>query len=483
MQYRCFCKAAVSLREIFSLVILVLIQAGLIIWYIGKFDELPAWSKETIKAGYFPSERVLSKLSPYGPGFERELLDLFHQEQGLKAELVELKDYEQALDDLKQGRLQLLLIGPPHKPPEDKGLVKGHPYLESSLLVVHNHLRYPLNTLSDLCSSDLAVIDGTVFSIKLETLSKELQCAIKPAKKTDNGWSFFETLSERSFRFGMVDELTYRIWKGFYPQVHKTHLFQPAFEHVWLWSRNYQDIHEQLAAFWKLLKKSGELEELYEKYFGFFPENQDPYQLRHFQRVLQDEVPEYAQTILDASRKYSIDPLFLVALIYQESHFDSHAVSRTGVQGLLQITSQTAEFLGMENRLDPHESILGGARYLSMLAHGMEDIGIESWDKWFLALAAYNQGLGHVYDARALAQRKEKNPDAWSVLKQIYPLLSNEKYYQDMPRGYARGFEAVRFVENVRYYYYLAYGMISLSRPETEHLGGFLDFVPPDWPE
>ena len=471
-------------NALLGLLFLLLIQAALVFWHVQQeVHEIDYWKAKTLRVGYLPSEKVHAELSPYGPGFEKELVELFCQKHGLTPQWIKMQNFGQGIEGLDKGLLHLFLAGPGLEGLEKAGIVKGPYYLKSRMIVVHNQGRYPLNSLHDLCSTDLVIPDRPPYRQKLDSLENLLECMLEPVKTTEPGQPFFRTLSDRRFRFGLMDELSFKLWKGLYPEVRKTYAFEGNRQHRWLWSGRQQDLHENLEVFWEQVIQSGKLAELSEKYYGFFPANQDPYQLRHFVRVLHEDVPRYTSTILDAAEKYRLDPLLLVALIYQESHFDPQASSRTGVRGLLQLTMQTAAFLGVENRLDPHESILGGAKYLSILLESVEEMGIESWDRWFFALAAYNQGLGHVYDARTLAERQGLNPDSWSGLKQAYPLLSYRKYYEDLPRGYARGFEAVQFVENVRFYYYLLYGLLSLARPEVEHLGSFLDFVPPDWPE
>jgi membrane-bound lytic murein transglycosylase F len=74
-------------------------------------------------------------------------------------------------------------------------------------------------------------------------------------------------------------------------------------------------------------------------------------------------------------------------------------------------------------------------------------------DKTWLALAAYNQGLGHLEDARRIAKARSMNPDSWADVKQTLPLLSRGGYKGVMRYGYARGGEAVIFVESIRNYY------------------------------
>ena len=474
----------ISSKEAAAIIFLLLVQAVLVFWYeYAHRMELRQWTEETIRIGFKPSQRVDADLSPYGPGLDRELVNLFSSRNGLTPVWVEVQDFRQGMEKLINHDLQLVLPVPGMQVPDQKILKRGPVYLEGRFLVLHNNLRFPLESMEDMCTTDVIIPGRSVYDRILQDMRNSLQCDLVPSARPGSGKDFFEHLADRRFRFGIKDEKNYMLWKGFYPEVRKSEVLEEKYSLSWLWSSYYINLDGQLNRFWQDIKNSGQLDEMLDRYFGFYPESQDPYELRHLQQALQDDLPEYADTIQEASRRYNLDPLFLVAVIYQDSRFDPEATSRTGVRGLMQLTSHTAEFLGIEDRLDPHQSIIGGARYLQMLKERMERLGIESWDKWFMALAAYNQGLGHVYDARSLAERLGHNPDSWSGLKKTYPLLSYQEYYETLPRGYTRGYEAVNFVESVRHYYSLLYGQALLSRFEAEHLGGFLDLVPPDWPK
>ncbi|MGS0729969.1 transglycosylase SLT domain-containing protein, partial [Shewanella sp. 0m-11] len=106
----------------------------------------------------------------------------------------------------------------------------------------------------------------------------------------------------------------------------------------------------------------------------------------------------------------------------------------------------------IKNRLDPYQSIKGGAKYLTSMLERLPDSIPESQRMWF-ALASYNIGLGHVEDARKLAQAQGLNPSAWSDVKTILPLLQKRQYYKQTRYGYARGNEAVHYVDSIRRYY------------------------------
>jgi membrane-bound lytic murein transglycosylase F len=70
-----------------------------------------------------------------------------------------------------------------------------------------------------------------------------------------------------------------------------------------------------------------------------------------------------------------------------------------------------------------------------------------------MALAAYNVGLGHLEDARKITEKQGYNPDLWVDVKKHLPLLRQKKYYKSTRYGYARGDEAVNYVDNISRYY------------------------------
>jgi membrane-bound lytic murein transglycosylase F len=127
-------------------------------------------------------------------------------------------------------------------------------------------------------------------------------------------------------------------------------------------------------------------------------------------------------------------------------------VSPTGVLGIMQITAATAAFLKIPDRTDPAQSIWGGARYIAQLAAQLP-AEITDPDRTWMALAAYNMGLGHLYDARKLTDEQGGDPNRWLDVRNSLPLLTQSKWHTKTKHGYARGHQAVIYVGNVRTYY------------------------------
>jgi membrane-bound lytic murein transglycosylase F len=163
-------------------------------------------------------------------------------------------------------------------------------------------------------------------------------------------------------------------------------------------------------------------------------------------------LPKFRRHFHRAQELTELDWRLIAAIGYQESHWDPLATSPTGVRGLMMLTGETADRLGVTDRLDPKQSILAGARYVNYLKDTVPD-RIPEPDRTWIALAAYNIGYGHLEDARILAKKKKLNPDSWTDLKATLPLLAKSEYHEEVKHGYARGGETVIFVENVRTYY------------------------------
>ncbi len=213
--------------------------------------------------------------------------------------------------------------------------------------------------------------------------------------------------------------------------------------------------------FIKQIKKDGTFQKIYNKYYANI-DSFDYVDLIKFHRAITTKLPVYNHIIKRAAAKYHFDWRLIAAIIYQESHFDPMATSYTGAQGIMQLTEITAAEMGIRDRLDPEQSIMGGVKYLKWLYDTFKDI--KDPDRTFITLAAYNVGRGHILDARNLAKANGLDPNSWADLKQVLPLLSYPKYYKNTAYGYCRGSEPVKYVENIRVYHDI------LKRKAIEHI-------------
>ena len=136
-----------------------------------------------------------------------------------------------------------------------------------------------------------------------------------------------------------------------------------------------------------------------------------------------DRSPErysrYDAYIHEASRLYQIPESFIRAVMRVESDFDPNVVSRVGAMGLMQLMPGTAASMGVRNAFDPRENILGGTRYLRILANGFDGDLV-------LTIAAYNAGGGAVQRYGGVPPYEETRRYVQKVLRNYYAFRATD---------------------------------------------------------
>jgi membrane-bound lytic murein transglycosylase F len=190
---------------------------------------------------------------------------------------------------------------------------------------------------------------------------------------------------------------------------------------------------------------------LFDRHFGHLDVH-DLVDIISFSRLVEDRLDQFRPLFEEVALAYGLDWRFLAAVSYQESLWDPTAVSATGVRGLMMLTNATAQSLGVADRTDPRESMDGGARYVLQMLDRLPD-EITEPDRTWMALASYNVGLGHLLDARTLAEAAGDDPNLWLDVMAWLPKLAHREWHQQTRYGYARGWEPVSYVQNIRSYY------------------------------
>lgn len=218
--------------------------------------------------------------------------------------------------------------------------------------------------------------------------------------------------------------------------------------HWYLPNSSYNDLQAALLDFMNSAIENGLIARIEEKYFNHFRKF-DYVDMRSYTQAIEKVLPKYAPLF----EKYQgdLDWRLLAAVAYQESHWDENATSPTGVRGIMMLTKATAERMKIQDRMDAEQSIKAGSEYLHWLIAQVPD-SIPQEDRIWFALAGYNMGLGHILDARRLTKNLGGNPDNWLDVKKNLPLLAEKRHYSSLKYGYARGYEAFQYVENIRRY-------------------------------
>ncbi|MBO1517536.1 transglycosylase SLT domain-containing protein [Psychrobacter celer] len=167
----------------------------------------------------------------------------------------------------------------------------------------------------------------------------------------------------------------------------------------------------------------------------------DAYSQDHFKKTLTERLPDYQSSFEEQARNYNHDWELLVAMGYQESHLDANAVSPTGVRGLMMLTNNTAKAMGVSDRVDPYQSIGGGARYLEQMKDEFADV--PKSDRIWFALAGYNMGPNAVKSIQRKLRTQGIDDKSWA---NVYAYLAEHR------ASNSRYGQAMHYVSNIRSY-------------------------------
>ena len=383
-------------------------------------------------------------------GLDYELAQQFADYLGVKLKITVRQNISQLFDDLDHGDADLLAAGLVYNTERVQNYQAGPTYYSVSQQLVYRVGSNRPRSLSNVTAEQLTVAPGQVVINDLQTL--------KEKKYPDLAWTVDDKRGSVDLMQAVIDgKLNYTIADsvaiGLFQRVHPelAVALDVTDEQPVTWF-SLKDSDNTLSAamldFFNNMNEDGTLARLEEKYLGH-GDDFDYVDTRSFLRAVDNVLPDL-QPLFE---KYAsaIDWKLLAAISYQESHWDPLATSPTGVRGLMMLTKNTAQSLGLSDRTDAEQSISGGMRYLQDMMDKVPDSVPQEEKIWF-ALAAYNMGYAHMLDARALTAKQKGNPDSWADVKQRLPLLSQKPWYSKLTYGYARGHEAYTYVENIRKY-------------------------------
>ncbi|TNE91016.1 MAG: membrane-bound lytic murein transglycosylase MltF [Gammaproteobacteria bacterium] len=327
----------------------------------------------------------------------------------------------------------------------------SYPYYEVSQKVIYRNGNKRPSKVEDLVDGELLVIPKSSHSERLQELKKDYP---ELHWQEMDGLEMLDLMSmvdSGETDYAVVDSNSYQVDRGIYPQARAAFNLSEPQPIAWAFPKHGdQTLIDAANAFLKEFEASGELAKLKAKVLSQTNQfTQGGSQL--FISRVKTRLPKYREMFQEIATRYGLDWQLLAAIAYQESHWNHKATSPTGVRGLMMLTLPTAKEMGINNRLDPMQSIDGGTRYF-LETRSRIPSDITEPDRTWLALAAYNVGMGHLEDARVLTDRAGKNPDLWEDVREFLPLLQQKKYYSTVKHGYARGHEPVAYVKNIRHY-------------------------------
>ncbi|MCW8196201.1 membrane-bound lytic murein transglycosylase MltF [Proteobacteria bacterium 005FR1] len=390
---------------------------------------------------------------PHGlTGFEYTLAKAFADELGVELVIREESNLGLLIDSVGRPMADIGASGLTVTERRKAKVRFGQPYLEvTQQLIYHRDGERPAE-VADLIGKEILVIANSSHSERLRELRRDYP-ELRWSERHDLEMiDLVQMVHTGQVQYAIVDSNAFAINRNVYPNAQSAFDISEPQQLAWAFPRQADSsLYDAAQEFFARIAESGRLAEVTEYFYGHMDKVNKGGALLFADRV-KTRLPNWEGYLQAAGEEYGIDWRLLAAMSYQESHWDPKARSHTGVRGLMMLTLVTAKELGISNRIDPEQSIHGGARYFKQIYQRIPE-RIQGPDRTWFALAAYNVGMGHLEDARVLTESHGADPDKWADVKQYLPLLAKRKYYQHTKFGYARGWEPVAYVQHIRQFY------------------------------
>ena len=384
---------------------------------------------------------------PEGP--EYELARRFADELGVKLKITPVRSYAEIYAALTSGRAHLAAAGlkVPAKPVA--GVVFGPVYQR-----VREHLIYRRGaprpgSLAEIGNADLEIVAGSSHAKALRAARDSIPDLAWIENASTDSQVLLDGVADGAIDYTIADSTEFALAHDGHPELRIAFDFPGGQSLAWAVSTHDADFLRDIAWYFARMNTDGELAAIVNRYYGRSDDVE--FAAGGFMRHIQNRLPLYKKWFEEAAEQSSQDWRLLAAIGYQESKWNPGASSGAGARGLMQLTEKTATEAQVTNPADPRQSIFAGARYFSQV-YSKIPAHVPEPDRTWFALAAYNIGYGHLEDARVLAQKAGRDPDSWDDVREFLPLLEQEYWYTQTLNGYARGWEPVRYVENVRDY-------------------------------
>jgi membrane-bound lytic murein transglycosylase F len=457
------------MRTVYSILILlpVVCDPGVVaqrpVPPMAKSGELIVLTRNSATTRYIDSQGRYA-------GLEYDLVEMFARELGVRVRYLDRQPFYQVLPGLEENHAHLAAAGVSITSARLGEFLFGPAYQLVQPMLAYNTDNPAPRDLRDAVGKRLEVVKGSSAVERLQQLQKRYPKLTWTEVAENDSEGLLSRLSDGKIDYVITDSTVLDVGRNFYPNVARAFPVGDKEPLAWVFPRNVDPVlYQRAQEFFLRISYDGTLKRLLDRYYGHV-NRLDRLDIANFFELRQSLLPHFRTAFREAQDITTIDWRLLAALGFQESHWDPLAISPTGVRGLMMLTSDTADRMNLTDRLDPRQSILAGATYLQEMKEALPP-RIAEPDRTWLALAAYNIGLGHLEDARVLTQRRGGNPDLWVDVKKVLPLLSRYEYYSTLKRGFCRGGEALVLTENIRSYFDI------LARFEEPHAPSFYTLI------
>ncbi|MCA9555237.1 MAG: transporter substrate-binding domain-containing protein [Myxococcales bacterium] len=409
-------------------------------------------------------------------GFQFELVQAFAKELGVRLAIVVPPSRDELIQSLLAGEGDLIAAGMSIAPDRaEKVRFTSTVFTAGRVFVTHRHTIKLVESVADLAQFDIHVSYRSTTYAGVKAAERE---AGVPFRILDTGGDvemeeILDRISAGVYESTVVDESLVALAQAAGADVEARLPLGAPKEKGWAVHPAAPNLADAADEFVRRHRRSGLIRMMYARYMK--PDSKFAARARdlEYRADANGKISPYDDLFKEASKETGIDWRLLAAVAYSESRFNPKAASRWGAVGLMQLLPSTAKRVGISKRLqDPRRNILAGARYLRRLCQVFEEDGVAKRQQMRFALAAYNAGLGHIMDARHLAELTGKDRNRWfHNVAEALKLKQDRKWHEKTRYGYARAEETVTYVSKIQSRYDVYVRHVPLDAGDEPELG------------
>ncbi len=423
------------IRHIEMLLISALIVVAAVQYYVRpqsqSYDQVLETGKLRVLITDEPDSQYVFDQKHYG--FEYEILNSFAASIGVELEL-EIVPYGQLFTRLSSGDADIAVGGILDSNFVRRVSTPTVEWYQAQTTVVYRRGTQRPKEIDDL-GSEPVLASARYYEIdELEALN------LRDDHRSE--YDLLNAVAMGAERFALSTNYRARNARHYLPELNRSFILPDTLGVVWaLPKRHDVKLLNAINNFLNEIMLEDIPQILAENYFKL-PKRLHTYDALAIHKDIQSVLPSFEYAFRKAAREGGVDWQLLAAIAYQESHWSNDAQSPTGVRGIMQLTNDTADFLGVDDRLDMSKSIDAAGRYLLFLKSRIPE-PVEEPDRTWFAVGAYNMGLQHIKFAYKKAQREGlQDPQKWDTVSQLLPQLYGKPS--------SNGKQAQTYVERVR---------------------------------
>ncbi|MFO0728230.1 MAG: transporter substrate-binding domain-containing protein [Myxococcota bacterium] len=386
-------------------------------------------------------------------GFEHDLALLFAKALGVRLQVIVAPSREALLAGLAAGKGDLVAAGLTPTEGRRQSYAFSQPYLETEQVLVVPKSDQKTQSLADLKGRTIWVRRSSSYYEALAPKAAELGFRLGEVPEEQEAEEILRRVANGEVEATVIDrhlaEIERAISGGSSPALRVVTAVGPKEGVSWALRKDQPELLAAVDAFLKKGKNGLEFNLLRQRYFesraGMRASASDG------RADVSGKLGPFDALAKKFARQYELDWRLLTAQMYQESRFDPAAKSWVGAEGLMQVMPATAKDLGFRSVREPEPGIHAGAKLMAQYAGMFVEPEVKEKDRLRFALAAYNAGPGHVFDARRLAKELGLDANRWFENVEVaMSKLAEPKYASRARYGYCRASEPIQYVSQIQ---------------------------------